>query len=181
VSEHSLTYYDLMQIVEWLKTSAQFGELHLKMGETELHIRRQQPAAPPAGAAHLAPAQAMPSQASMPTTPAVPPPPPPSTVAVYPDNAIVLRAPMVGTFYRAPEPGAPPFVTVGQHVAPDTTVCIIEVMKLMHSMPAQYHGVVTHILVEDAQPVEYGQALLVLTPSAEGNGAGQPAGATGTP
>jgi acetyl-CoA carboxylase biotin carboxyl carrier protein len=69
---------------------------------------------------------------------------------------------MVGTFYRAPEPGAHPFVEVGQRVEADTVVCIIEVMKLMNSIPAGCAGVVTHILVEDAQPVEYGQVLVVI-------------------
>ena len=66
----------------------------------------------------------------------------------------------------APEPGAEPFVTVGQHVAADSTVCIIEVMKLMTSLRAGYSGVVTHILVDDAKPVEFGQALIVINPNA---------------
>jgi len=74
---------------------------------------------------------------------------------------------MVGTFYRAPEPGAPPFVEVGQQVEPDTVVCIIEVMKLMNSIPAGTRGTVLHILVAEAAPVEAGQALIVLQPAAE--------------
>jgi acetyl-CoA carboxylase biotin carboxyl carrier protein len=75
---------------------------------------------------------------------------------------------MVGTFYRAPEPGAPPFVEVGQSVEPDTIVCIIEVMKLMNSIPAGVRGVVTHVLVEDAAPVETGQSLIVVDPTGAG-------------
>ena len=71
---------------------------------------------------------------------------------------------MVGTFYRSPEPGAPPFVAVGAKVSPDTTVCIIEVMKLMNSIPAGCGGRVTHVLVNDAQPVDTGQALIVIDP-----------------
>ena len=69
---------------------------------------------------------------------------------------------MVGTFYRAPEPGAPPFVDTGHSVSADTIVCIIEVMKLMNSIPAGGSGVVTQILVGDGEPVEYGQVLMVI-------------------
>lgn len=71
---------------------------------------------------------------------------------------------MVGTFYRSPEPGAPPFVVVGQTVEPDSTVCIIEVMKLMNSIPAGTLGRVIDIVVDDAAPVESGQSLIVLAP-----------------
>ena len=66
----------------------------------------------------------------------------------------------------APEPGAEPFVTVGQHVAADSTVCIIEVMKLMNSIPAGRAGTVTHVLVADSQPVEFNQVLAVIAPDA---------------
>jgi acetyl-CoA carboxylase biotin carboxyl carrier protein len=72
---------------------------------------------------------------------------------------------MVGTFYRAPQPGAPPFVEVGHAVTPDAVVCIIEVMKLLNSIPAGAEGTVTHILVEDAAAVETGQPLIVLEPA----------------
>ena len=71
---------------------------------------------------------------------------------------------MIGTFYRSPEPGARPFVLVGDHVSADTTVCIIEVMKLMNSIPAGAEGVVSHILVEDAAPVDANTPLIVLAP-----------------
>jgi acetyl-CoA carboxylase biotin carboxyl carrier protein len=72
---------------------------------------------------------------------------------------------MVGTFYRAPQPGAPPFVEPGQSVDRDTVVCIIEVMKLMNSIPANARGTVTRILVDDAAAVEAGQPLIVLAPA----------------
>lgn len=72
---------------------------------------------------------------------------------------------MVGTFYRAPEPGAAPFTEVGRAVGEDDVVCIIEVMKLMNSIPAGARGTVTHILVEDGASVEAGQAMIVLTPA----------------
>ena len=86
--------------------------------------------------------------------------------AELPAGLVLVRAPMVGTFYRSPEPGAPPFVEPGTRVEADTTVCIIEVMKLMNSIPAGCTGVVTHVLVESAEPVEYGQPLLAIDPNA---------------
>ena len=78
-----------------------------------------------------------------------------------------IRAPMVGTFYRAPEPGSPPFTDRGRRVEPDTIVCIIEVMKLMNSVASGASGTVMDILVDDASPVEFGQPLIVLEPRAE--------------
>lgn len=75
-----------------------------------------------------------------------------------------VKSPMVGTFYRAPEPGAHPFVEVGSRVTADSIVGIVEVMKLMNSIPAGQAGVVTHILVNDGEPVEYGEALVVIEP-----------------
>jgi acetyl-CoA carboxylase biotin carboxyl carrier protein len=85
----------------------------------------------------------------------------------WPADAAVIRAPMVGTFYRAPEPGARPFVLVGDRVTAETTVCIIEVMKLMNSIPAGANGVVTHVLVEDASPVEANAPLIVVASDGE--------------
>ena len=72
---------------------------------------------------------------------------------------------MMGTFYAAPEPGAPPFVSAGQWVRAGDTLCIIEVMKLMNTVVAAHDGVVAEILVGDAQPVESGQVLMVLEPN----------------
>ena len=72
---------------------------------------------------------------------------------------------MVGSFYRSPEPGAPPFVEVGSIVNPESVVCIIEVMKLMNSLPAGVSGTITDILVSDGDPVEYGQVLILIKPN----------------
>ena len=77
-----------------------------------------------------------------------------------------VRAPMVGTFYRAPQPGAAPFVEVGAVVDRDTVIGIIEVMKLMSSIPALAHGTVRELLVNDAQFVEKGQLLMRVKPAA---------------
>ena len=74
----------------------------------------------------------------------------------------VVKAPMVGTFYRSPSPDAKPFVEVGQSVKEGDTICIIEAMKLMNEIEADASGVVKAVLVENGQPVEYGQPLFIL-------------------
>jgi len=74
----------------------------------------------------------------------------------------VLKAPMVGTFYRSPSPEAKPFVEVGQNVKAGETVCIIEAMKLMNEIEADATGMIKAILVENGQPVEYGQPLFII-------------------
>ncbi|HYO91535.1 MAG TPA: acetyl-CoA carboxylase biotin carboxyl carrier protein, partial [Pyrinomonadaceae bacterium] len=71
----------------------------------------------------------------------------------------IINSPIVGTFYRTPSPTAEPFVRIGSHVEPDTTVCIIEAMKLMNEIQAETTGEVVKIYVENGQPVEYGQPL----------------------
>jgi oxaloacetate decarboxylase alpha subunit len=82
------------------------------------------------------------------------------------DGAIRVESPMVGTFYRAPQPGAPSFVEIGDTVAAGQTLCILEAMKLMNELKAESEGVVRAIHVENAQPVEYGQLLFELEPVA---------------
>ena len=81
------------------------------------------------------------------------------------ENLHAVRAPMVGTFYRAPGPGQPPFVEAGQAVEPDTVVCIIEVMKLMNSIEAGVRGVVREIHAENATAVEFGDVLMAIEPA----------------
>ena len=76
-----------------------------------------------------------------------------------------IRSPMVGTFYMAPEPGAEPYIKVGNRVTPGQTVCIIEAMKIMNEIEAEIAGVVREISVEDAQPVEFGQVLFRIDPN----------------
>jgi acetyl-CoA carboxylase biotin carboxyl carrier protein len=76
-----------------------------------------------------------------------------------------IRSPMVGTFYKAPEPGAEPYVKVGNRITPGQTVCIIEAMKIMNEIEAEIAGVVREISVEDGQPVEFGQALFRVDPN----------------
>jgi acetyl-CoA carboxylase biotin carboxyl carrier protein len=165
-----LTYEDLLEIVELIKSSAQFSEFHLKVGDIEVDLRRRTDsgsAQPPAARETHAAAQhhGLAGGGELSMEPLAPAPGRRLAHAQdWPENSVVVRSPMVGTYYRAPEPGAAAFVQVGQHVSPETTVCIIEVMKLMNSIPAGIGGVVTHVLVEDAAPVEYGQPLIVLRP-----------------
>jgi len=74
----------------------------------------------------------------------------------------LISSPMIGTFYRRPSPSSPPFVEIGDFVKPDTDVCIVEVMKLLNTIPAECSGTVSRILVEDGENIEAGQALMVI-------------------
>jgi len=76
-----------------------------------------------------------------------------------------VKSPMVGTFYRSPEPGAEPYVKAGSRISVGQTLCIIEAMKIMNELESEVSGVVREILVEDAQPVEFGQVLFRVEPS----------------
>jgi acetyl-CoA carboxylase biotin carboxyl carrier protein len=80
------------------------------------------------------------------------------------DGLVRIESPMVGTFYRAPQPGSPPFVDVGEPVGAGQTLCILEAMKLMNEVKAELDGIVRSIHVENAQPVEFGQLLFELEP-----------------
>lgn len=188
MSNKNITYQDLVQIIDLIKSSSHFDEFHLKTDDLEVDIKRNTgnratPASPGAGenAGSLADGGSS-TQASKPTflpeQPSEPPRattpkgqghrPAPSTKKAagalqdIPADAILIKAPMVGTFYRAPEPGGTPFVEIGQQVEEDATVCLIEVMKLINSISAGQRGTVTHIFVADGEPVEYGQALIAL-------------------
>lgn len=168
-----LTYDDLLRIVELIKSSEQFSEFRLKVGDIEIELRRRPETGASRGTAPSPPAMA--PAPSAPSTGSGARPPPIAvdagprsaayTAPTWRPGSIVVRAPMVGTFYRSPEPGAPPFVEVGQAVEPDTTVCIIEVMKLMNSIPAGARGVVAQIFVENGTPVETQAPLIVIDPS----------------
>jgi len=90
---------------------------------------------------------------------------PPEAAAPEPDvevGLIPVQSPMVGTFYRAPAPDAEPYVQVGQSVEPGQTVCIIEAMKLMNEIQSEVRGRIQKILVDNAQPVEFGQTLFLV-------------------
>ena len=90
---------------------------------------------------------------------------PPSAAPVLPASTeLEVKSPMIGTFYRAPSPESAPYVDIGTEVGPETVVCIIEAMKVMNEIKAEVRGVITQILVENAKPVEFGQALFKVRP-----------------
>ncbi len=147
----TLTARDIAEITRLLEDSS-FDELDLEIDGLKIHLRRS--GAPPPRAATTPAPSAVARPASATVAPASAPTEDPSLV--------VVRAPLLGTFYRAPRPGAPPFVEVGACVEPDTTVGIIEVMKLMNTVRAGARGVVREVRARDGVLVEYGETLLTL-------------------
>ena len=87
-------------------------------------------------------------------------------VTAVPSHLVEIKSPMVGTFYSAPEPGAEPYAKIGSRVAAGQVVCIIEAMKIMNEIESEVAGVVREVLVENAQPVEFGQPLFRVDPHA---------------
>lgn len=117
-------------------------------------------AAPASGADVRAPEATRPAvEASVPPATAPVSAPPPAT-----EKWVEISSPMVGTFYRAPAPDEPPFVNVGDRIRTGQTVCIIEAMKLMNELEAEVSGEVVEILVQNGEPVEYGQPLMRVNP-----------------
>jgi acetyl-CoA carboxylase biotin carboxyl carrier protein len=147
----------IKKLIELLEESG-INEIEIREGEESVRITRTA-----AGAQH---AYVMPQHFA--AVPAAPPAPAASAAeaaaAVAPalpeGHAVV--APMVGTFYRAPSPGAKPFVEVGQSVSVGDTLCIIEAMKMLNQIEADKAGVIKAILVENGQPVEYGQPMFII-------------------
>ena len=154
MAERNLTYDDLMQIVELIKTTSQFSEFRLKVGDIEVSLKRANGEARPVPAVQHSIEEKGLVKSDVAREP----------VSVS-ENLHAVRSPMVGTFYRSPMPGEPPFVEIGQAVEPDTVLCIIEVMKLMNSITAGVAGVVTHVLVDNAAMVDPGQALVAVRPA----------------
>ena len=141
-----LTYEDLLKIAEVIRTASHFSEFRLKVGDIEVSVRRAN------GTGTDAPVSLPPSKEHV------------LSKTEIPEDVPAVRAPMVGTFYRSPSPGAPPFVEAGSKVEPGTVVGIIEVMKLMNQVEAGVRGVVKEVLVGNAEPVEHGQALMLIDP-----------------
>jgi acetyl-CoA carboxylase biotin carboxyl carrier protein len=88
----------------------------------------------------------------------------PQTIEKPPVKTVEIKAPMVGTFYRAPSPEAPPYVEVGQTIEPGQVFCIIEAMKLMNEIKSEVRGKIVEILVDNSEPVEFGQSMLIIEP-----------------
>ncbi len=151
-------------IIENLDRST-FDFLQLEIGELKLTIGKGQP--PTVGAqAQVAippPAAAPPAAAVSSAAPSAPPPGAAEKKADQADGTAII-APLLGRFYAQPEPGAPPFVTVGAEVTADTTVGLIEVMKTFNAVTAGITGVIAEICVQDTQLVEYGEVLFRVRP-----------------
>lgn len=133
------------------------AELEITEGEDKVRIVK-------ATQAHVVAAPA-PTTFAVPapvTAPAAAPVPAAASAAPAVAEGDMVKAPMVGTFYRAPSPGASPFVEVGQQVQEGQPLCIIEAMKLLNEIEAEKSGVVKEILVQNGEPVEYGQPLFVI-------------------
>jgi acetyl-CoA carboxylase biotin carboxyl carrier protein len=169
-------FQDVLQLVELIKHSATFSELRIRSGDLEIDVRRGPasssststtfaPVSGPSSAAAPTPATAETVAAPTPSVDAKSTSPPQKRASAAREGATIVTAPMVGTVYHAPEPGAAPFVKVGQKIAAGDRLCIIEVMKLMNAIRAERAGTVVEILVDDAQSVTFGQELFVIATS----------------
>jgi len=157
-------------LVETLERST-FDYLQLELGDLKVTIGKGN-APPPANAAAPGPYSAV--QPAAPVASVAPASAPVSAPAAEPklapqpaaaqDGTVTVVAPMIGRFYAKPEPGAAPFVSVGTEVTPDSTVALIEVMKVFTAVRAGVKGVVAEICVQDEQLVEYGQVLIRIRP-----------------
>jgi len=142
------------KLIELLEESG-IAEIEIHEGEESVRISRYAANVPVAAPAPVMAAAA--PGAATPPSPAVTEVAAPEIPAGH-----TVDSPMVGTFYRAPSPGASPFVEIGQRVNEGDTLCIIEAMKMLNQIDADKAGVVKAVLVENAEPVEYGQALFVI-------------------
>jgi acetyl-CoA carboxylase biotin carboxyl carrier protein len=145
----------LKKLIDLVQESG-IGEIEITEGEEKVRISRQAPGTPMMMAAP--PMQAVGVAGGMQSAPAAAP----ATAPEPEPKGHALKSPMVGTFYRAPSPGAPSFVEIGQSVSKGQTLCIIEAMKLLNEIESDATGTIKAILVENGQPVEYGQPLFLI-------------------
>ena len=138
------------------------AELEITEGDNRVKIVNRVGAAPVAAAAPAVIATPVVASAAPAAAPAPAVAAEPAAAPVAAEDTRTINSPMVGTFYRAPSPGAKPFADVGQKVKAGDTVCIIEAMKLLNEIETEYDGVIKEILVENGQPVEFGQPLFVI-------------------
>ena len=148
---------EIKRLIQLVQKSG-IGELEVSEGERTIRITAA-PSVAPALAYAAAPAQSAPAPA--PVQAAAPP-----AAAPNPDaHLVTIVSPMVGTFYRAPAPDADPYVELNSQVDLGQTVCIVEAMKLMNEIESEVRGRIVRILVDNGQPVEYGQSLFLVDPS----------------
>ncbi len=149
---------DVRMLAELLHEFPEIGSIEVRgVFDTGVVITRTGSAAPQAAPVHApAPLPAAPVAVPAATAPAAAP-----AASTLKD----VKSPMVGTFYKSPEPGAEPYVKVGSRIAVGQTVCIIEAMKIMNEIEAEVAGVVKEVLVDDTQPVEFGTVLFRVDPN----------------
>ncbi|WP_293648051.1 acetyl-CoA carboxylase biotin carboxyl carrier protein [Thiolapillus sp.] len=135
------------KLIELLEAS-DIAEIEIHEGEESVRINRHGTLPPPPVAVAAAPASAPAAETEEKQEPEL--------------EGHIIHSPMVGTFYRAPNPGAKPFVNEGQSVSAGDTLCIIEAMKILNQIESDKSGVVKRILVENGQPVEYNQPLFII-------------------
>jgi acetyl-CoA carboxylase biotin carboxyl carrier protein len=150
---------DLRELIEFLK-EYQVAEFDLDRGDTKIRLKFSQPAAASAGIADIAKlvtaapvVHASAAAAAAPAAQPVPPAPDPDA------NLHIVKSPIVGTFYGSPSPGAPPFVSPGDHVEKGQVICIVEAMKLMNEIESDASGEVVKCMITNGQPIEFGQPL----------------------
>ena len=149
------TMKQVKEIVALIKDAGIFTSFAYKTDEFEIEIS----VGPPSTSINATLVAPQVSSASPVNTSAVVSTPVPFTISA---SERLITSPMIGTFYRRPSPSSRPFVEIGDRVKPDTDVCIVEVMKLLNTIPAECSGTVSKILVEDGENIEAGQALMVI-------------------
>jgi acetyl-CoA carboxylase biotin carboxyl carrier protein len=162
-----LEFEDIERILELVKQH-DLAEFELEREGLKLRVRKAGGGYPPLAApVQMATPQILPQQAP-PATPASVAPVSASAAETADDAAVelaVVKSPIVGTFYRSPEPGAPAFVEIGQRVKKDQVLCIIEAMKLMNEITSEYDGEIVSAYVENGKPVQYGERLFAIRTS----------------
>ena len=156
---------DVLHILKLIDES-KFDYFQLEVGELKITVSKGDPI-PIAGAAQPAPASVAPSPAPAAAKPAPVASAPAAQAAkpvTVPEGMLSITAPLLGTFYVAPEPGAPPFVKVGQQITEDTTVGLIEVMKVFSSVRATVKGTIVEVVAQNGHFVEFGQTLFIVKP-----------------
>ncbi|MEO8227117.1 MAG: acetyl-CoA carboxylase biotin carboxyl carrier protein [Gemmatimonadota bacterium] len=161
----SVEMKDVKRLAELMRESPEIGSIELK-GWFGTGIVMTRTGAGAAGGSLMLPQPQM--YAAPPGMSAVYPPrnePGAATAAAPAPNLKEIKSPMVGTFYKSPEPGADAYVKVGSRVSPGQTVCIIEAMKIMNEIEAEIAGVIREVVADDSQPVEFGQVLYRVDPN----------------
>ena len=156
----------ISQLVKTLQDAPELGSIEIRRGFLGLwaSVRVSRAGHQAGGAAHVVVGQAS-APAMAPAVTGAPAAAPAPVAAPPTTNLVEVKSPMVGTFYKSPEPGAEAYVKVGSRVTTGQVVCIIEAMKIMNEIESEVQGVVREVCVENAQPVEFGQVLFRLDPN----------------